>query len=145
MYKMTDETKKQYEELYEKAIDIWYIACNEGVVALSDYADKRKVLEKDIFELGLIFISDGVSEDHMEKIFTNLIKQETEADKVFLKSIQKEAIMALRKNSSLSILKLLLNSFTFRTFKEDGIYLFDNLDERLNIKDAVQRIKAHKV
>jgi flagellar motor component MotA len=91
----------------------------EGLLALEDELDQAKIDERDIFEYGLRFVVDGIHSELIEKILSNLIKQEKDEDIIILKTIQKEAVLGIQDGTSPRMLYALLNSYVNITTKED--------------------------
>jgi flagellar motor switch protein FliG len=115
---------QEYKEIIEKAIRASEKAKREGFLALKDLIEplsssqnegstfyEGKVIKKDIFEFGLQLIADGENKRFIEKILTNLVNLETDNKIKLLKTIEKDAILAIQEGMETRLLKLLLDSY----------------------------------
>ena len=106
------EFADKYAAFLTKAIECAEKARREGLLALDGGLDHEKVDDRDIFEYGLLFVIDGVDKDLIEKILSNIIAQEKDEQTRVLKTIQKEAVLAIQEGLNPRILIHLLNSYT---------------------------------
>jgi replicative DNA helicase len=74
--------------------------------------DQEKIDNRDIFEYGMSFVIDGTDTSYIDKILSNIIKQEKDEQQILLKTIQKEAVLALQCSYNESYLATILNSYT---------------------------------
>jgi flagellar motor component MotA len=116
-----NEFVNKYTEIVGRALEYSEKARREGLLALEEESDQKKIDERDIFEYGLRFVVDGVDKKFIEKILTNIIKQEKDEDMVILKNIQKEAVLMIQEGVSPRLLYAILNSYTGITLEEDEI------------------------
>jgi len=79
---------------------------------LEDSIDKEKADNWDIFEYGARFVIDGIDNSIIDEILTNIIKQEKDEQMLVLKTIQKEAILAIHEGWKTRIIIALMNSHT---------------------------------
>jgi len=107
-----DEFLKDFYAIVERALHISEIARREGLLAVEDSLDNDKVENRDIFEYGLRFVVDGTDDEVIDKILSNIIKQEKDELQLKLKTIQKEAVLAIHEGVNTRILFSLLNSYT---------------------------------
>lgn len=117
-----DEFVNKYTEIVGRALQCFEKARKEGLLALDEDLDQEKIEERDIFEYGLCFVVDGVDGELIDKILSNIIKQEKDEDMLILKNIQKEAILGIQGGLNFRMLYAVLNSCTGITLKEDEIY-----------------------
>jgi flagellar motor component MotA len=106
------EFVEKYFNIVEKALRGSDTVRKEGLLALEEEIDQEKVNERDIFEYGLRFVLDGYDPEIIDKILSNIIKQEKDEQLRILKNIQKEAVLGIQERIHPRILYSLLNSFT---------------------------------
>jgi flagellar motor component MotA len=121
-----DEFVKEYNEIVKRAFAFTDKARREGLLAIEDVLDGEKIGNRDIFEYGMRFVVDGTDGEIIEKILSNIIKQEKDKDMLKLKTIQKEAVLMIQAGSNTRSLYALLNSYTDITVKEDDNCLPDD-------------------
>jgi flagellar motor component MotA len=114
-----DEFVKNYTEIVGHALDYSEKARREGLLALEEALDQEKRDGRDIFEYGLSFVIDGVDAEIIEKLLSNIIKQEKDEDLRTLKTIQKEAALMIQCGVNPALMCSVLNSYTDITIKED--------------------------
>jgi flagellar motor component MotA len=119
------EFAQQYTDIVKKALHASEKARREGLLALEDELDHEMVDMRDIFEYGLRFVVDGTEREIIDKILSNIIKQEKDEQAQILKTIQKEAVLMIQEGSNPRILYVLLNSYTDISVKEDEIKVDD--------------------
>jgi len=98
--------------ILEKAINCAETARREGLLALEEGLDHEKIDEREIFEYGMSFVVDGTDAALIEKILSNIIAQEKDEQIRVLKTIQKEAVLAIQDGLNPRILFHLLTSYT---------------------------------
>jgi flagellar motor component MotA len=91
----------------------------QGLLALEEEISQERLDERDIFEYGIRFVVDGTDREVIEKILSNIIKQEKDENMRILKTIQKEAVLMIQEGINQRPLYALLNSYTDITLKED--------------------------
>jgi flagellar motor component MotA len=116
-----DDFIKEYNNIVERALAFSEKTRREGLLALEDELDREKIDERDVFEYGLRFVVDGTDYETIEKILSNIIKQEKDEYWYTLKTIQKEAVLMMQEGSNPRLLHAVLNSYTDITLKEDKI------------------------
>jgi flagellar motor component MotA len=116
-----DEFVNNYTEIVRRALEYAEKARREGLLALDEELDQEKIDARDIFDYGLRFVVDGVDREFIEKILTNLIKQEKDEDMILLKNIQKEAVLMIQEGLNPRLLYAILNSYVDIPLKEDEI------------------------
>ena len=102
----------EFENLLERAVLVSKQARREGLLAIEDILDNTKVANRDIFEYGLQFVIDGYDSKMIDKILSNIIKQEKDETTILLKTIQKEAVLSIQAGENTRILVYKLNSYT---------------------------------
>ena len=107
-----DEFVKQYYEIAGRAMAFSEKARREGLLALEEDSDQEKIDGRDIFEYGIRFVVDGTDRDMIEKILSNIIAQEKDEYQRVLKTIQKEAVLAIQSGLNPRMLASLMNSYT---------------------------------
>jgi flagellar motor component MotA len=107
-----DEFVEKFVTILENAINCAETARREGLLALEENFDQEKIDGRDIFEYGLSFVTDGTDSALINKILSNIIAQEKDEYSRLLKTIQKEAVLAIQEGLSPRILFHLLASYT---------------------------------
>ena len=108
------EFAAQFKNIFELAISYSKIARTEGLFALKlneKAIDTEKANKKDIFHYGLRLVENRTNNQTINEILTNIINQETDNNVKTLKTIQKEAVLAIQSGMNPRILALLLNSY----------------------------------
>ena len=117
----TDEFFEAYKQMAKHVISFSEIGRREGLLALEGKLDQDKINKRDIFEYGMSFVIDGIDPDIIEKILSNIINQEKDDSLAALKTIQKEAVLAIQKGFNPRLLRCLINSFSCLSLDEDEI------------------------
>jgi flagellar motor component MotA len=109
-------TYEEFTEAYFNFLDLalsWSKkARKEGLLSLEDGIDPAKQDERDIFMYGMRFVVDGTDETFLDKLLTNIIRQEKDTYKSLLMTIKKEAVLAIQEwPCGCSILAHLLSSY----------------------------------
>jgi flagellar motor component MotA len=117
-----DEFVNRYTEIVGRALKCAEKARKQGLLALDEEMDQEKIDERDIFEYGLCFVVDGTDFQIIEKILSNLVKQEKDEDLAILKNIQKEAVLMIQAGDNPRFVYAVLNSYTNIAIKDDEIY-----------------------
>jgi chemotaxis protein MotA len=102
---------KEYNAIADRALFLAEKARREGLLALEEDIDEAKYVQRDIMEYGLRFVVDGTDPCSVNKILTNIVNLETDNDKNTLKTIQKEAILAIQEGMNPRLLLFLMNSY----------------------------------
>ena len=105
------EFVESYVTILEKALSCSEKARREGLLALEEGLDQEKADERDIFIYGLRFVVDGTDSVLIDKILSNIIAQEKDEYSRILKTIQKEAVLAIQEGLNPRILFHLLTSY----------------------------------
>jgi flagellar motor component MotA len=128
-----DEFTAAYTETSVKAIHAAEIARREGLLSLEEFSDDALVRERDIFEMGLRLVIDGVDWDFINRVLSNIIDQEEDALKKRIKIIQREAVLAIKDGCNPRLIGILLNSLTGFSYNGDPtIDQKSRADELLN-------------
>ena len=113
------EFVEQYEELIKRAMYCAQKARREGLLALENELNREKADERDVLEYGLRFVVDGVDQNIIDKILSNIVEQEKDERKHILKNIQKEAVLNIQDGINPELLYAILNSFSDISLNED--------------------------
>jgi flagellar motor component MotA len=116
-----DEFVKRYYEVSGRALAMAEKARREGLLVLEEELDQETIDNRDIFEYGLRFVVDGMDREIIDKILSNIIKQEKDEQAQQLKNIQKEAVLMIQEGLNPELLYVLLNSYTDISLKEDKL------------------------
>jgi flagellar motor component MotA len=113
-----EEFVEKYNAIIERALFFNNKTRREGLLAAEDVINEEKVLQRDIFELGMCFVTRGSDEKTIDEILTNIINHEKDDDEKLLKKIQKEAVLRIWQGCSISVMIFLLNSYVDFGFEE---------------------------
>ncbi|MDR0475344.1 MAG: hypothetical protein LBH43_16940, partial [Treponema sp.] len=91
-----EEFVKKYYEIAERALRFNKKARREGLLALEDETDQEKINERDIFEYGMRFVTDGMDREIINDVLSNIINHEKDENMCILKNIQKEAVLSIQ-------------------------------------------------
>ena len=109
---MTDEQfTGEYRRIVERAMLVSDISRREGLLAIEDEIDRDKIKRRDVFELGIRLVADGMGNESIDKILSSIIAQESDTQRRLLLTIQKEAALAIREGENPRILELRLNAY----------------------------------
>ena len=109
---MTEEQFiEEYRRIVERAMLVSDISRREGLLAIEDEIDRDKIKRRDVFELGIRLAVDGMGNESIDKILSNIIAQESDTKRRLLLTIQKEAALAIREGENPRILELRLNAY----------------------------------
>jgi flagellar motor component MotA len=110
--KMTAEQfREEYKRIVARALSMLETGRREGLLALEDEVDENKILQRDVFEVGIRLVVDGNAKEFIDKILTNLVNHESDTQRRLLLTIGKEAVLAILEGWYPSLLELLLNSY----------------------------------
>ena len=107
-----NEFNENCKDIMKRALHYSEKARCEGLLALEDFIDSDKKRNRDIFDYGLQFVCDGTEAELVDKILSNIIRQEKDEQAVLLKTMQKEAVLAIQQGMNTWYLYCLLNSYT---------------------------------
>jgi flagellar motor component MotA len=116
-----DEFLGKYHDISRRALAFAETARRKGLLAMEDDLDQIRINDRDIFEYGIRFVVDGIDEEIIKKILTNLIKQEKDENIYLLKKMQREAVLAIAKGVNPVLLHAILNSYVDVTLREDHL------------------------
>jgi flagellar biosynthesis protein FliR len=77
--------------------------------------------KRDILHYGLSLVIDGIANEIIEKILSNIVNQEKDEYMAILKNIQKEAVLMIQMNFNTRIIYAVLHSFTNIPIQEDEV------------------------
>ena len=106
------EFVESYVAMLGKILDCAEKARREGILALEEGLNQEKADKREIFEYGMGFVVDGTDSVLIEKILSNIIAQEKDEYSRILKTIQKEAVLAIQEGLNPRILIHVLTSYT---------------------------------
>jgi len=104
--------RKAFYAILKRTLDFCEIIRFQGFFELEKHFDREKIDNRDIFEYGMSFALDGTDDSVIDKILSNIIKQEKNEQQIVLKTIQKEAVLLLHGFANPSRIAALLNSYT---------------------------------
>jgi flagellar motor component MotA len=107
-----DEFVKAFYSVFERVMFCSNKLRREGLLAIEEALDNGKADNRDIFEYGMRFLVDGHDASIIDKILSNIIRQEKDECQALLKAIQKEAVLAMREGMNPHLVAALLNSYT---------------------------------
>jgi len=101
--------EKEFKNILERALFISGKTLKEGLLSLDEYIDENKLNKRDIMELGLKLTCNGMDALVIDRILTNVINLETNKKSMILKTIQKNAVLAIHAGYDAKTIELLLN------------------------------------
>jgi hypothetical protein len=104
------EFEREYNAIVDRALMLSEKARKEGLLVLEDVIDHEKEKQRDILEYGMRFVIDGTDIGFIDRILSNITNLETDGDKRLLKTIQKDAVLAIQQGLNPILLVALLNS-----------------------------------
>ena len=102
---------KEYNAIFERSLIFSIISRSMGLGSLENLLDKEKCNQRDILEYGMRLVLNGRTSETIDKICTNLINLETDKERKILKTIQKDAVLAIQQGISPEELMWILNSY----------------------------------
>jgi flagellar motor component MotA len=114
-----DEFIAEYYKVSARAMQLSEKARKEGLLALDDLIDFKKVDQRDIFEYGLIFVIDGTDASVIRDILSLIIKQEEDKYARRLMDIKAEAVLSIQSWDHPRILASKLNAHTDIALADD--------------------------
>jgi flagellar motor component MotA len=106
-----DEFVNAFYAVFERAMFFSNKSRLEGLLRLEEAIDNEKADNRDIFEYGMRFVVDGTDSSLIDKILSNIISQEKDECQALLKTIQKEAVLAIQGGMNPRLVAALLNSY----------------------------------
>ena len=116
-----EEFVKRYYQIAERALIMAQIVREKGFLELDKEIDHEKAEDRDILEYGLRFVIDGVDGEFIDRLLSNIIRQEKDEYAFTLKNIQKEAVMSIYWGWNPRMIYYLLNSYTDISLKDDEV------------------------
>jgi replicative DNA helicase len=104
--------RKAFYAILKRALDFCEIARYKGLFEMDKYLDQEKIDNRDIFEYGISLFCDGPDAPDIDKILSNIIKQENDGQQIVLKTIQKEAVLLFYEFANSHKMATVLNSYT---------------------------------
>jgi flagellar motor component MotA len=117
-----EEFIKKYTEIVLLAVQYSEKEKREGLLVLEKELDQEKIDERDIFHLGFRLVLDRIDKKLLEKILTNIVKQEKDEYMLILKNIQKEAVLSIQEGQNTRIVCLLLLSYALTSEEEKELW-----------------------
>ena len=108
-----EDFEKAYKNILERAMFLSDKTLKEGILSLDDYIDAAKLNQRDIMELGLKLTCDGMDGSLIDRILSNIINLETNKKRMLLKTVQKNAVLAIQSGYDAKTLEMLLNMDTY--------------------------------
>jgi len=104
-----EDFEKAYKNILERTAFISEKTLKEGMLCLDDYIDEKKLNQRDIMELGLKLTCFGIDGRVIDRILSNIINLENNKKKMILKTLQKNAVLAIHAGYDEKTLMMLLN------------------------------------
>jgi hypothetical protein len=101
----------EYMAIVTRTVNIAKKVQREGLLALEDEIDHVKLDQRDIFEHGLLLVTDEANREFIDKVLSNIINLEKDEERKILKTIQKEAVLGIQERLDLKLLFFLLSSY----------------------------------
>ena len=109
----------EYAEFAKKALECAEKARREGLLALEESIDQKKVENRDVFEYGIRFVVDGTDSEIIKMILTNIIEQEKNEYSRTLMKIKLCAVLQIQSGMNPQMLLYMLNSYTDLSLADD--------------------------
>ena len=106
-----DEFTEAYFDFLNLALNCAEKARREGLLALEESIDPQKFANRDIFDYGMHFVVDGTDGAIIDKILSRVITHEKDPYRSLLKSIEKEAVLAIQEGVNPRILAHTMHSY----------------------------------
>ena len=106
-----DEFVESYFNTIDLALNWAEKARREGLLALEDDIDSGKAADREIFHYGMQFTIDGNEAELIDKILSRVIAHEKDPYKSLLKTIEKEAVLAIQSGCNPRIMFHLMSSY----------------------------------
>jgi flagellar motor component MotA len=116
-----DEFIDEYNKLAPRIFQLFNTFWERGFLALEEIIDLEKAKQKDILEYSIRFIVDGIDKNLLEKILSNIVRQEEDKYTLRLMELKKEAALSLLEGLNLRYFLVLLNSHTDISFYDDPV------------------------
>jgi len=104
-----EDFKKEFSRILERTKFISDKTLKEGMLCLDDYIDAEKLNQRDIMELGLKLTCNGMDALVIDRILSNIINLETNKKRMILKTVQKNAVLAIHAGYDAKTIEMLLN------------------------------------
>ena len=103
-----------FRTILERALLVSEKSQSYGFLAFEDNLDNTRIGNRDIFEYGLqlCIYGYGYEPKMIEKILSNIIKQEKDETAILLKNIKAEAVLHIKAGTNSRLLILILNCYT---------------------------------
>jgi flagellar motor component MotA len=135
-----DEFIKEYTIISLKIIALSFLARSQGLLALEEELDQKKINKRDILQLGMRFVVDGTDAEIIKGILDNIISQERDEYAKRLKEIMKEGILSIQAGDNPRILVLKLNSLTDLDLDKDKAVNYFNGIKCVFSKDEINAL-----
>jgi len=100
---------KEFNRILERTRFISGKTLKEGMLCLDDYIDAEKLNQRDIMELGLKLTCNGMDALVIDSILSNIINLENNKKRMVLKTVQKNAVLAIHAGYDAKTIEMLLN------------------------------------
>ncbi|MCL2244524.1 MAG: hypothetical protein FWC03_08680 [Treponema sp.] len=104
-----EDFNKEFNRILERTLFISDKTLKEGMLCLDDYIDAEKLNQRDIMELGLKLTCNGMDALVIDRILSNIINLENNKKRMILKTIQKNAVLAIHAGYDAKNIEMLLN------------------------------------
>jgi len=116
-----DEFIVEYQKLAPRIIELYETSKKNGLLALEEMINGEKAGQRDILEYSIRFIVDGIDSKLLEKVLSNIVRQEEDKYTRLLMEIKKEAALQLMEGINSRSYTILLNSYTDIAINDDPI------------------------
>jgi len=116
-----DEFITEYYSVSARALELSKKARKEGLLALEEMIDRKKMMQRDILEYGLRFVVDGTDAVVIRDILSLIIEQEEDKYTRKLMEMKEEIVLSVQAGENTRIIAYKLNSFTDISLEDDPI------------------------
>jgi flagellar motor component MotA len=106
-----DEFVDAYFGFIDLALSTAKKARHYGLLELENDLDSEKVANREIFEYGMRFVVDGTDHNLIDMILSRVIAHEKDPYKSLLKTVEKEAVLAIQMGTNIRMTADLMSSF----------------------------------
>jgi hypothetical protein len=129
-YMTYNEFIQEYLKIGNRTLKLSEIARAQGLLSIKKMINQEKMKQRDILEYGLQLMADGTTASTIDKILSNIIRQEDDKNTRKIMHIKKEALFLIQDLSEPGDIVSVLNSLTDLALIDDPLmkkyYFFIN-------------------
>jgi len=138
----SDEFKNEYKKIFEKAMLLSEETRKKGLAVLKDHVNVYQPDQNDVMEYGLKLIYDKIQGHIVDSVLSIIINLENDNQKKILRTVQKNAVLAIQEGYNKVVLVLLLSSYiNIDNVNEDDMSITVYEDFEKEYKNILERTK----